>query len=82
MLSGISDIPGAAAWPASWERFSGSLDDAWIKQALEATGTASVRRRRLPAEQVVWLVIGMGLLRDRSIAAVVDHLDLALKGRR
>ncbi|MBN9694822.1 MAG: transposase domain-containing protein [Zoogloea sp.] len=33
----------------------------WIKQALEATGTASVRRRRLPAEQLGWLVIALVL---------------------
>ena len=35
-------------------------------------------RRRLPAEQVIWLVIGMGLFRDRSISEVVSKLDLAL----
>ena len=45
---------------------------------MAATGTASVRRRKLPAEHVVWLVIGMGLFRDRSIAQVVEHLDLVL----
>jgi hypothetical protein len=37
---------------------------------------ASVRRRELPAEHVVWLVIGMGLFRDRSFAQVVHHPDL------
>jgi hypothetical protein len=81
MLNGIAAIPGAAAWPQSWERLSESLDIEWVRSALEATGKASVRRRRLPAEQVVWLVIGMGLLRDRSIASVVDHLGLALSDR-
>jgi hypothetical protein len=39
-----------------------------------------VRRRKLPAEYVVWLVIGMGLLRDRSIEEVVRHLNLVLPG--
>lgn len=43
------------------------LDPAWIERALEATGTATLRKRRLPAEQVVWLVIGMALYRDRPI---------------
>lgn len=33
-----------------------------IQQALAATGTATVRRRRLPTEQVVWLVVGMVML--------------------
>lgn len=37
-----------------------------------------MRRRRLPAEQVMWLVIGMALLRDRPITKVVSMLDLAL----
>jgi Insertion element 4 transposase N-terminal len=48
------------------------------RAGLRATGTASVRRRKLPAEYVVWRVIGMGWLRDRSIQEVVRHLDLVL----
>jgi hypothetical protein len=59
-------------------RFRDSIDPALIEQALEATGTATVRRRRLPAPQIVWLVIGMALLRNRPIHDVVDKLDLAL----
>lgn len=59
-------------------RFRDSIDPALIEQALAATGTATLRRRRLPAAQVVWLVIGMGLLRNRPIHDVVDKLDLAL----
>ncbi len=47
--------------PASFARLSEHLPMAWIEQALTATGTASVRRRRLPAEQVVWLVIALAL---------------------
>lgn len=53
-----------------------------ILQALWATGTASIRRRRLPTEQVVWLVLGMALFRHLSIVQIVDQLGLALpKGR-
>jgi len=63
---------------ASFEVFSETLDPEWIAQALAATGAASVRRRKLPADYVVWIVIGMGLLRDRSIQEVVRHLDLVL----
>jgi hypothetical protein len=64
------------------ERFRASLDPDWIDEALEATGTATVRRRRLPAEQVVWLVLGMGLYRNKPITEIVAELDLALPGRR
>ena len=60
------------------DTFATSLDAALVTQALEATGTASVRRRKLPAERAVWLMLGMALLRDRSIQAVCDHLHLVL----
>ena len=63
---------------ASFALFAHTLDPEWIDRALRATGKASVRRRKLPAEYVVWLVIGMGLLRDRSIQEVVRHLALVL----
>ncbi|WP_368407073.1 transposase domain-containing protein, partial [Asticcacaulis currens] len=57
---------------------SRSVDVGWISQALAATGKASVRRRKLPAEQVVWLVIALALYRHQSIADVAAHLSLAL----
>jgi hypothetical protein len=69
---------GAGERAASFELCSETLDAEWIAQALAATGTATIRRRKLPAERVVWIVIGMGLLRDRSIQEVVRHLDLVL----
>ena len=72
------DALGAGERPASFEQFSAALDTQWIVDALAAADIASVRRRKLPAEHVVWLVIGMGLLRERSIAQVVEHLDLVM----
>jgi len=66
--------------PSGIARFQESLDLQWVDEALEATGKASTRRRKLPAEQAVWLVLGMALFEDRSIEAVVDHLDLVLPG--
>jgi len=67
--------------PGDLKRFQRHIDPMWIDEALEATGTATVRRRRLPADQVVWMVLGMALLRDDAIERVVDCLDLALPGR-
>jgi len=64
----------------SLSTFESHIDAAWIEEALEATGTATLRRRRLPAEQVVWLVLGMALMRDRPMHDVVAKLDLALPG--
>ncbi|TFH88796.1 transposase domain-containing protein, partial [Vibrio ouci] len=51
----------------------------WIEQALHDTSKASIRRRRLPAQQAVWLVIWMGLQRNKSIKEVCSSLDLALQ---
>jgi hypothetical protein len=62
----------------TFEQFRRQIPVAWVEQALTATGTATLRRRRLPAEQVLWLVIGIGLYRNRSIESVVDSLDVAL----
>jgi hypothetical protein len=67
--------------PESFSEFCRSISEEWVSAALEATGTATLRRRRLPAEQVVWLVLGIGLFRNRPIEEVVDSLDLALPGR-
>ncbi len=69
---------GAPGSEASFSLFAQSLNPVWVEQALTVTGTATIRRRKLPAEYVVWLVIGMAMLRDRSIAEVVRHLDLVM----
>lgn len=64
--------------PAAFERFGKVLDSQWIDTALVMTGTATVRRRKLSAQTVVWLVIGMALFRDRAISEVIAHLGLVL----
>jgi hypothetical protein len=68
------------AEPESLNVFQKSLPLEWIETVLKTTDKASVRRRKLPAELVVWLIVGMGLYRDRSINDVVSKLDLSLTG--
>lgn len=75
-LEEIAEQPSAE----SLDTFRKHLDHRWIKEALAATGVATLRKRRLPAEQVVWLALGMAMMRDRPIAEVVSRLDLALPG--
>lgn len=62
--------------------FQSHIPTCWIDEALQACGAASVRRRKLPAEQVVWLVLGMGLYRNRSITDVCEKLSLVLPQER
>lgn len=68
----------AFALPANLDGLKAHLNPDWIEEALCYTGTASIRRRRLPAEQVVWLVIGMALYRREPIENIVERLDLAV----
>ena len=63
------------------DRLREHIPAGWIEAALDWTGTTTIRRRRLPAEQVVWLVIGMGLFRNEPIERIVDLLELALPDR-
>lgn len=69
---------GLMAVTESYETLTRALDLQWIQRVLDATGTATVRRRKLPAEHAIWTVIGMALFRDRPIQSVVHHLDLVL----
>jgi len=73
LLDAASFVP-----PDSLEALKAHLDPIWIEEALAWSGTTSIRRRRLPAEQVVWLVIGMGLYRREPIERIVKLLDLAI----
>jgi len=62
-------------------QFAGLIDNEWIEQALTASGKASIRRRKLPAEHAVWLVIGLSLYRHLPMWQVVQQLSLSLEGR-
>lgn len=64
----------ARGWPNVIKHF----DPVLIDEALAATGTATIRKRRLPAERTVWLMLGMSVMRDLPIAAVARQLDIAL----
>lgn len=61
----------------SFERFASLIDPIWIEQALTQTGTVSLRRRRLPAERVVWLVVGLALFKNQPIWLIVQQLGLS-----
>jgi hypothetical protein len=51
--------------PLNLDLFRRNISSEWIETALHATGTATMRKRRLPAEQVIWVVLGTAPFRDR-----------------
>jgi hypothetical protein len=82
MLSELLPLTTADLPAPDWARLGEHLPVEWIEQALDYTGKASIRHRRLPAQQVVWLVIALALYRHRSVRQVLAELDLALPDMR
>lgn len=68
--------------PEAFAAFGNHVKPEWFLEALAAHGNpdaqAEMRRRKLPLDRALWLVIGMGLFRDRSIHEVVEHLELVI----
>jgi len=61
-----------------WARLGEHLPYEWVEQAVASTEATSIRHRRLPAEQVVWLMVALALYRHKSIGEVLDDLGLAI----
>jgi hypothetical protein len=77
-LEGALQYTAVCATPDSFENFTRHINPLQIEEALAATGVATLRKRRLPAGQVLWIVLGMALFRNRAIERVVASLDLCL----
>jgi len=58
------------------------LPEEFISQCLQKAGVATVRRRRLPLESLVMVVLGMALYRGKDAWSIADKMQIALPGRR
>ena len=54
------------------------LDPELVSEALSQSGIATIRKRKLPMEQMVWAVVGMALFRKYSMRQLVNQLDIIL----
>lgn len=61
-----------------WRRLGEHLPVEWIEEAVQRTEATSIRHRRLPAEQVVWLMVALAMYRHKSISEVLDDLGLVV----
>lgn len=50
-----------------WRRLGEHLPVEWIEQAVQRTDATSIRHRRLPAEQGVWLIVVLALYRHKLV---------------
>jgi len=72
----------AKAVPDDFSSLSEVLSPELIDTCLEEAGVATLRKRRLPLDMVVWAVVGMALFRHIPMGQIVNHLDIMLPGKR
>jgi putative transposase len=58
------------------------LDPGLIARCIEASGSVTLRKRRLTTDMMVWCLIGMALERKEPLHAIVNRLDILLPGNR
>ncbi|MGP6474018.1 transposase domain-containing protein, partial [Rahnella aceris] len=47
-----------------------------IQQAFSLTDTVTLRKRKLPLESMVWLVIGMAIFNNKPMSHIVNLMDI------
>ncbi len=47
-----------------------------INSAYELTDTVTLRKRKLTLESMAWLLVGMAIYNDKSMADIVNMLDI------
>lgn len=52
----------------------------WIEAAATLADKAMIRRRRLPSDMVLWLVVGMAFFRGEPIVEVARRLNICAEG--
>ncbi|RML51228.1 hypothetical protein ALQ93_200076 [Pseudomonas syringae pv. pisi] len=60
--------------------FTQNIPIEWVASALNLSAQATIRRRRLPSDQVLWLVLGMALFRDEPVHEVARRLNICAQG--
>lgn len=60
--------------------FADHIPDEWLRVATELSSKATIRRRRLPADMVLWLVVGMAFFRNEPISEVARRLNICADG--
>lgn len=60
--------------------FTHNIPVEWVESALRLSQSATIRRRRLPADQVLWLVLGMAIFRDEPVHEVARRLNICAQG--
>lgn len=68
-------------YPNPVDIFAETLRPELVEEALSFTRAASIRGRKLPAEQVYWAMVALALDGNRSIRNVFDTFGLQVNGK-
>lgn len=60
--------------------FTDHIPQTWISTAATLAEKATIRRRSLPSDSVLWLVVGMALFRGEPIVEVARRLNICAEG--
>tara|TARA_B100000508_G_scaffold52272_1_gene40534 strand:- start:11 stop:1342 length:1332 start_codon:yes stop_codon:yes gene_type:complete len=60
--------------------FTQNIPVEWVESALRLSSSATIRRRRLPSDQVLWLVLGMAMFRNEPVHEVARRLNICAQG--
>ncbi len=71
-----------ASKAAQFESLSDLIPPELITTLLGEEGVATLRRRRMSRERLVWAIIGMAILRHIPMTQLVNQLDILLPDER
>lgn len=81
LLNGLLDFSDHPLMsPPSTQMFAEHLPADGIQHCLTLSKHATVRRRRLPGDMVIWRVVAMAFCRNEPITDVVRRLNLSADG--
>ena len=64
----------------SFDVLTEHLPAEWVQTSLSLFTHATIRRRRLPEDMVLWLVLGMAMFRNEPISEVARRLNICAEG--
>ena len=82
LLTHLDDTFGHAQDLNAIDKLMSFVDPELLQQAYELSGVATVRRRRLPLDSVVFTIVGMSLFRNDPVWDIANKLDVLLPGKK
>lgn len=80
LFNNMLDFSDHPLMPPSAQLFAQHLPVGWIQHCLTFSAHATVCRRRLPGDMVIWMVVAIAFFRNEPITDVARRLNLSADG--